>query len=421
MALHEFLIETFYFLIATLALVPLFKKLNLGSMLGYIVAGVIVGPMSLGLIDSTDNIVQLAEVGITLLLFIVGLELSPARLKQLRSSIIFEGGLQMGLSTLVFTAIGIAVGLSSYSALVIGVSLSLSSTAFALSYMNETSQLTLSHGQSSLSILLFQDLIIVPLLALIPLLSINSSSHQIINMTEMAIKFGLFCGLIMLCFYVLKPAVSFIKKSQDQEISLAAFLFLIIGMALGMEKLGLSMPMGAFIAGAFLANSEVKIQIKTLTVPFKGVLMGLFFMTLGMNLELNFLMNNLAKIALLSFSIIALKTIILSIIGKFSHGSFKSGLKVGFIISQGGEFGVVVLASAMKFNVVSAEINKLIVTSILITMTLAPFLARMTKFINNANASKLAQTEEHLEESNVIQLKKDDLAPEADEVAKKAA
>ncbi|MFT6067880.1 MAG: Kef-type K+ transport system membrane component KefB [Bacteriovoracaceae bacterium] len=403
--------DTFYFLIATLALVPLFKRLELGSMLGYIVAGILIGPMCLGLIDSSKSIVQLAELGITLLLFIVGLELSPARLKQLRKNIILEGGLQVTLTTLVFFFIGTTLGLSYQAAFLIGAALSLSSTAFALSHMTETSQLTLSHGQTSLSVLLFQDLLIVPLMAVVPLLATDPSSQQAMSLSSVAFKFGLFCSLILLCFFVLKPAISFIKKTQDPEISLAAFLFLMIGMAIGMEKIGLSMPMGSFITGAFLANTEIKTSIKSLTLPFKGILMGLFFMTLGINFDFNFISENLQQVALLSIGIILTKSIILIGIGRVRNGNFKTGIKVSLLISQAGEFGVVLMGSALHFNIIDTPVNKLVSTSILVTMIAAPFLVKMTSLIRNSVKTEEVVPEEtpEVEEtpntSNVVPLK----------------
>ena len=181
MSIHELFIDTFYFLFATLALIPIFRWLKLGSMLGYIVAGALIGPACLGLIDNSKSIFQLAELGIILLLFIVGLELSPARLKVLYKDMMIEGAPQMILTTLIFSCIGFYLGLMPIAALIVGVSLALSSTAFALSYLSNSGQMTLSHGQSSLSILLFQDLLIVPILAIIPIIGDSSNTPKIFN------------------------------------------------------------------------------------------------------------------------------------------------------------------------------------------------------------------------------------------------
>lgn len=411
MVLHDFLIDTVYFLVATLALVPLFKYLKLGSMLGYIVAGVIIGPMALGLIDNSKSIVQLAELGITLLLFIVGLELSPARLKQLRNNIIIEGGLQMGVTTLAFFAIGVGLGLSYTSAFVIGVALSLSSTAFALSHMSDTSQLTLSHGQTSLSILLFQDLLIVPFLAILPLLSLNSGTQAPIVISEVLFKVALFGSLIAFCFFALKPAIAIIKRTQDPEISLAAFLSLILVMAIGMEKIGLSMPMGAFVAGVFLANSEVKTNIKSLTIPFKGILMGLFFMTLGVDLNFQFISTNFQQVIFLCLGIVITKSAVLTAIGKLRNGNFKSGMKVSLLLSQSGEFGVVVVGSALHLGILSAEVNKLVATSILITMVVAPFTAKLSRFLGVAVKVKESPIEIIPEETTSESANTDNVVP----------
>jgi monovalent cation:proton antiporter-2 (CPA2) family protein len=405
LGLHEFLVDTIYFLVATLVLVPIFKWLKLGSVLGYIVAGILIGPMGLELIDNSNSIVQLAELGITLLLFIVGLELSPARLKKLRKSIVFEGGLQMTISMLIFTGIGLLFNFDLKSVLIISIALSLSSTAFTLSYLTDNSQMTQSHGQSCLSILLFQDIIIVPVLALLPLLNFDNSIGEIVSIQTIMFKITIFSALILFCFFALKPVISLIKKTQDQEIYLASFLFLIIGMAMGMEKLGLSMPMGAFIAGIFLANSEIKKNIKSMTLPFKGVLMGLFFMTLGMELDFNFISNQWLKVTLLSLSIMMSKTTVLLIIGKIKSGKFSSGLKTGILLSQSGEFGIILIASALSANLIEMNLNKLLVTSILITMIISPFLARLTEKISSLPKHEHADDEKSsVELNNVIEL-----------------
>lgn len=402
MDLHEFLVDAFYFLLATLTFVPLFRWLKLGSMLGYITAGVLIGPMCLGLIDDSKSIYQLAELGIILLLFMVGLELSPIRLKALRKDIIVEGGFQMLLTTLTFSTIGFFMGLNLIPSFLVGIALSLSSTAFALTYLTDNSQLTLSHGQSSLSILLFQDLLIVPILALIPLFSVDSAVYETLSYSTLLFKIIIFCSLLIACFFVLRPAISFIRKTQDQEIYLAAFLFLIIGMAIGMEKAGLSMGIGSFIAGVLLANSDIKKNIKYMTNPFKGVLMGLFFMTLGMEFEFIFLTEHLGKIAFIFTTILITKSMILLVIGRVRNGNFKSGFKVSVLLSQGGEFGIVVLGSALHFNILNQEINKLLVSSIIITMVFSPFLARIAELINRSNKAEEDDSSEIIDSSNVI-------------------
>jgi Kef-type K+ transport system membrane component KefB len=401
LSIHELFIDTFYFLFATLALIPIFRWLKLGSMLGYIVAGALIGPACLGLIDNSKSIFQLAELGIILLLFIVGLELSPARLKVLYKDMMIEGAPQMILTTLIFSCIGFYLGLMPIAALIVGVSLALSSTAFALSYLSNSGQMTLSHGQSSLSILLFQDLLIVPILAIIPIIGDSSNTPKIFNFSAIALKVAFFCSLITLCIFILKPAISFIRKTQDPEIILAAFLFLIIGMAICMEKLGLSMAMGSFLAGIFLANSEVKTNIKKLTIPFKGILMGLFFMTLGMKFEFNFLIEYIREVSLIITGIFVIKGVILFTIGKIRNGSYKSGFKLSLIISQGGEFGIVVLAAALQFNILNQEVSKLLVTSILITMAISPLLAKLSEFSYMPNKT-LATTSQDVDLSNVV-------------------
>ena len=155
-------------------------------------------------------------------------------------------------------------------------------------------------------------------------------------------------------------------------------------MAIGMEKIGLSMPMGSFITGAFLANSEVKTNIRNLTLPFKGILMGLFFMTLGINLEIKFIIENIQQVGLLCLAIVLTKSFILTAIGRIRSGNYKTGIKVSLLLSQAGEFGIVVVGSALQFNIISTEVNKLVATSILLTMIIAPFIARMTNLLGSS-------------------------------------
>lgn len=385
MGSQEIIIDVFYFLVASLTFVPLFKWFKLGAVLGYITAGILIGPMGLGLIYNSESISELSEFGIILLLFIVGLELSPIRLKTLRKSIILDGGMQMGLSTLIFAGLGAYLGLDTISAAIIGLALSLSSTAFVLSYLSESSQLTLSHGQTSLSVLLFQDIIIIPILAIIPLLSQGGShTEELFTFSMIFSKFFLLSSLLIICVFILRPAISFVKKTQDPEIFLAACLFLVVGMAVGMDKVGLSKALGAFMAGVSLANSEVKKDIKNITLPFKGMLMGLFFMTLGMELKWDFLKENMGTISFICICIFVIKSSVLLVIGKLRNGSFRNGMKLGLLLSQSGEFGLVVLATALHAHLLESHLSKVLVSCITLTMLVAPLLARLTTTLNSS-------------------------------------
>jgi len=373
-------------------------------------AGILIGPMALGLIDNSKSIFQLAELGIILLLFMVGLELSPLRLKTLRKDIILEGGSQMFLTTFIFSTIGVYLGLNFIAAFIVGFSLSLSSTAIVLFYLKDSSQLTLSHGQTSLSILLFQDIIIIPVLALIPILSNDGHNiTELLSFSSIAFKSSIFFSLIIFCLFILRPALTFIKKTQEPEIFLAACLFLIIGMAIGMDQIGFSKAMGAFIAGMFLANSEIKQDIKNVTLPFKGMLMGLFFMTLGIELNLNFLVEHINQIGFICLSIFIIKSIILLGIGWIRNGSYTSGIKLSLLISQGGEFGLVVLATALQFNLLNQDITKLLITCITLSILIAPLLAQITGMFKTTNQNQESDSNKIVEEqtidsSNVIPL-----------------
>jgi Kef-type K+ transport system membrane component KefB len=361
-------------------------------MLGYIVAGIIIGPTCLGLIDETKSIVELGEIGITLLLFVVGLELSPMRLKALRSSILTLGGSQVIVTTLLFSGVSYYFGQSLVSSLVIGLALSLSSTAFALSYLTNRGQLTNGHGQISLSILLFQDIVIVPILAILPLMQLGDSSVAQINWTMVLAKGVGVAALVAFCMYPLKQVISLVRGTQDSEIILGAFLFFIISMSMGMEKLGFTMSIGAFIAGVSLANSEVKSDLYRTITPFKGILMGLFFMTLGIDMNFSYIAGNSISVAAIVFGIFALKAIALFAISALKATNKKSMLKVSLLLFQTGEFGIVVLERAGNLNIINEATTQMLGTSVLLTMVISPLILRVTEIAANYAQAPVAET-----------------------------
>lgn len=368
-------------------------------MLGYIVAGIIIGPATLGLIDQSKSIVQLGEIGITLLLFIVGLELSPGRLRVLRSSIVKLGGAQVIVTSAVFSSICYFFGFTLPQSLTIGLALSLSSTAFALSYLTNSNQLTASHGQASLSILLFQDLIIVPVLALIPLATLGGG-ESVLSWQSIFYKSLGIAGMLFFCAYPLKHAISYIKRTQDREITLAAFLFFIISMSMGMEKFGFSMSIGAFVAGVFLANSEVKTDLYRSISPFKGILMGLFFMTLGIDVNFSYIGEHLSTLLKIVAAIVLVKGAIVGAMAYFKSFNNKSLFKMSFLLFQTGEFGIVVLERAGHLKIFNAETTQLFVTSALITMVISPLVIRLSDSL----LEKQVQVEESPAPDNVIDL-----------------
>ena len=277
------LAEAAIFLAAAVVTVPIFRKLRLGAVLGYLAAGVIIGPWALRLVTDVDNILHFAELGVVLLLFVIGLELQPSRLWVLRKAVFGLGGAQVAVTGAVLAAVGLALGQSWQSALVTGLGLAMSSTAFVLQVLAERKQLTTRHGRAAFAILLFQDLSVIPLLALIPLLSTGPTMPQSGNLWLAAGQaVAVIVAVILGGRLLLRPILRTIADSGIQEIFTAAALLVVIGISLLMVGVGLSMSLGAFLAGVLLADSEYRHELEANIEPFKGLLLGLFFISVGM-------------------------------------------------------------------------------------------------------------------------------------------
>jgi Kef-type K+ transport system membrane component KefB len=390
MSTESILIDCVYFLAATLTFVPLFRLAGLGSTLGYLTAGLALGPDLLGIIDNSNFIFKLGDFGIILLLFVIGLELSPRRLSQLKSRIFIDGSLQFIFTTALVTFILLQLNYNFSESFILAAAFSLSSTAFVLFYLKDSKQLTLSYGQSSFGILLFQDLIIIPLLILIPFMETGATQVTQIDLTSVL---GTFAGLaIIIAFghFALKPLVSMIHKKNDHEVFSAACLLIVLGTSLLITKLGLSMALGAFMAGIFLSNFEFKKEVENVILPFKGMLLGTFFMSFGLQFKISFIQENIVQIAVMTSIILIAKSIVLTVVGKFRLKDMKKGAKLALIMSQGGEFGFVVIASAMSHGILTSELSKLATTSILFTLFLAPILSKVSEFIGQQEKNQEA-------------------------------
>jgi monovalent cation:proton antiporter-2 (CPA2) family protein len=272
------------FLGAAVLMVPLFKRLGLGAVLGYLVAGVLIGPSGFGLISDVTAIYHFGEFGVVLLLFIIGLELQPSRLWVLRRSVFGLGSAQVLITALVLAAAGVALGLELKMAIIAGLGLSLSSTAFVLQILAEKNQLTARHGRESFAILLFQDLAVIPLLALLPLLGVTEVQAAPAN-RWLSIAQALVVIVVVVAGgrVLLRPVFKAVAASRSQEIFTAAALLVVIVTALLMQQVGLSMALGVFLAGVLLADSEYRHELEADIEPFKGLLLGLFFVTVGMS------------------------------------------------------------------------------------------------------------------------------------------
>lgn len=362
-------------LTAAVVAVPVARRLGLGAVLGYLAAGAAVGPRALGLIGDVDAILHFAELGIVLLLFIIGLELQPARLWTMRKLMFGLGGAQVLLTGGVLTVIGHAFGLSVPAAAVVGLALSLSSTAFALQMLAETSQLTTRHGRTAFAILLFQDLAAIPLIALVPALAGTpmgpmASTGWSAGLQTVAVVAAVAVGGRVL----LRHAFRAVARARVQEVFTAAALLTVIATTLLMAELGLSAALGAFIAGVLLADSEYRHALEADLEPFKGLLLGLFFMAVGMSLNLGLIAAEPGTLALLVAALVAAKIAVLYPLGRAAGLDARGARTAALAISQGGEFAFVVLGAAVGAALLPRADADLLIAVVTLSMVTTPLL-----------------------------------------------
>ncbi|MGB0452914.1 MAG: cation:proton antiporter [Bacteriovoracaceae bacterium] len=393
------LVDLFYFFSASVLFIPIFRLLGLGSVLGYLFAGIALGPSALGFFHQSAHIQETSEIGVILLLFVIGLELSPARLKSLRKSIVLEGSVQFLVTTFALTGASYYFIQELLPSALIGMTLSLSSTAFALISLRESGNLTKSYGASSFSILLFQDLIIIPILTIIPFLNPETNLSESLSFSLFLKKFLLATSLVLTSRYALNPVLKWIKETQTKEIFFSTTMLLIFGSAIALEHLGLSKALGAFLIGIFLSTTEFKLEIQKVTLPLKSMLMGAFFMGFGLSLDLNYIKEHLLQISAITFAFMFTKTLILTVMGKIKHKSWRQGLSMGLLIGQGGEFGLLILGAAVSINAVSLEINQMLISSITLSLFVSPFLSKAVNWINQ----QPRQEEKKETENNLLQ------------------
>jgi CPA2 family monovalent cation:H+ antiporter-2 len=354
------LISALYYLLAAVIAVPLFKRLGLGSILGYLFAGVVLGPHALGIIEDPESVLHFAEYGVILLLFVIGLELAPEKLWSMRNHILVLGGSQVLLTGLVI-GVGLAMLLALPLALVLGLTLALSSTALAIQLMSEERILASPLGRKGFSILLLQDLAVIPILIAVSVLApgATGATTPAWHVTILALV-----GVVVFGRFGLSEVLAAVARSNNREVMTAASLLIVIGVAVLMNSVGLSMGLGAFLAGIMLANSDYRHQLESDIEPFKGMLLGLFFIAIGMTLNLALLWSNPLRIVVLALGLVFVKTAIITAILRWRHVSLKEGVQLGLMLSQGGEFAFVVLSQgqqAMLFDAALAEQLTLIV------------------------------------------------------------
>ncbi|MEZ5573992.1 MAG: monovalent cation:proton antiporter-2 (CPA2) family protein [Halioglobus sp.] len=360
-------------LLAAVIIVPLAARLGLGAVLGYLLAGVLVGPWTLGVIGQVDQVMHVAEFGVILLLFVIGLELRPTRLWALRKSIFGVGSAQVLLCAAVLAGFSLLTGQVLTTAIVVGLVLALSSTAFALQLIADRGEMTARWGRSAFGTLLFQDLAVVPLLALLPLLG-SSGDGQGIDWVQIVISVSVLMAVVLAGRFVLRQVLRIAARSQVREILTATALLVAFGTAFLLEAAGLSMALGAFIAGVLLADSEFRHQLEADIEPFKGLLLGLFFISVGMSLNLGLLRSDSGSVALLVVGIVAIKLTVLFLLGRWNGLDTRDSVKLGIALSQGGEFAFVLFGVALTAGLMSHAQVDLHIVAVSLSMVVTPLL-----------------------------------------------
>jgi glutathione-regulated potassium-efflux system ancillary protein KefC/glutathione-regulated potassium-efflux system protein KefB len=376
------------FLAAAVIAIPIFRRFKLGSVLGYLTAGIIIGPASLGLISSIDATQNIAQFGIVLLMFVIGLELQPSRLWVLRKSIFGLGSAQVAVTAVCIGAAAYFVFEQTWqSALVTGFALSMSSTALALQLLAERGQLNSQFGRSAFSILLFQDVSVMPLLALLPLLAVASAKTAGPG-GWLVVKFiAVLATVIIGGRYVLRPMLRIIAASGVAEAFTAAGLLIVLGTALLVSQVGLSLSLGAFLAGVLLADSEFRHELEADIEPFKGLLLGLFFISVGMSANLELVREKPLLIIGLTIGFMLLKISILWAIGRLSGLSRAASRGLSISLPSGGEFAFVLFGLAATLKIMDTEIAELLVLVVTASMILSPMLLALYDVTFKANES----------------------------------
>ncbi len=357
------------FLGAALVMVPLLKRTGLASVIGYLATGVLLGPHVMGLISDTHEVLEFSEFGVVMLLFLIGLELQPSRLWVLRHSVFGLGGLQVLLTGLLFMGAGLIAGFSPAISFLVGFGLAMSSTAFVLQLLSEKNQLTSQHGRKAFAILLFQDLAVVPLLAAIPLLAGKSAAISWMDAGKIMLVAALFA---ISSRTLVRPAFRFIASAGAREMFTAAALFIVIGSAILTELLGVSMAMGAFAAGVLLADSEYRHELEASLQPFKGLLLGLFFIAVGMTADVALLAREPLAMIGLALLLMTLKFLLLMLIGRLSGADLHCNVHLGVALSQGGEFAFVLFTAAASGKLLPPALAEQLILVVTLSMALTP-------------------------------------------------
>ncbi|EMQ4462080.1 TPA: glutathione-regulated potassium-efflux system protein KefC [Klebsiella pneumoniae] len=374
------LIQALIYLGAAALIVPIAVRLGLGSVLGYLIAGCIIGPWALRLVTDAEAILHFAEIGVVLMLFVIGLELDPQRLWKLRASVFGGGALQMVACGVLIGLFCMLLGLRWQVAELIGMTLALSSTAIAMQAMNERNLTVSQMGRSAFAVLLFQDIAAIPLVAMIPLLAASGGATSLMAFALSALKVAAALALVVvLGRYLTRPLLRFVARSGLREVFSAVALFLVFGFGLLLEEVGLSMAMGAFLAGVLLASSEYRHALESDIEPFKGLLLGLFFIGVGMSIDFGTLVTHPLRIVILLVGFLAIKMLMLWLIARPLGVPRAQRRWFAVLLGQGSEFAFVVFGAARMADVLDGEWAKALALSMAATPILLVLLTRLEK------------------------------------------
>ncbi len=378
---HALFAEVLILLGGAVLAAPIFKRLGLGTILGYLAAGVVIGPI-LHYIHDGEEILGVAELGIVFLLFLIGLELQPSRLWQLRREIFGLGTVQVMTTGLALTALALLIGVEGWqAALIIGFGLALSSTAFALQILDEKGDTNTRYGQRAFSLLLFQDLAIVPLLAVIPLLAKQAPEDTTTAFQDFMVAIAAILSMLVIGRYVLNPLFQVIARTGAREAMIAAALFVVLGSATLLQFAGLSMAMGAFLAGVLLSESSYRHELEADIEPFRGILLALFFMAVGLSLDIDVVYRNYQVILVAVPALMVVKAIVIYLICRMGRSPHNDAVRVALLLLQGGEFGFVLFSAAASAGVFSSAVASLLIVIVTVSMALTPIAALLSSVL----------------------------------------
>ena len=388
------MLDATIFLGAAVILIPLAKRFGIATVLGYLFTGLLLGPSFLKVAGNPDDLLHFSEFGVVLLLFIIGLELQPSRLWALRQQIFVLGGLQVIVTGVVLMLLSwyfLDIRLS--NSFVIGFGLALSSTAFVLQLLGEKKQLATTHGQQAFTILLFQDIAVIPLLAALPFLS--GAQEQNYDWIYFAKVISIFAGMIFVSRFVVRPFFKFVASSNATELLTATALFIVLGVSLLMNYIGLSMALGAFLTGVLLADSEYRHELQASIEPFKGLLLGLFFMSVGMLINVKLIVAKPLLIIGLAGLLMLIKFVVLTIIARLMGNKNESSIRLGVTLAQGGEFAFVLFSVATAQHLLTREQQNILNLVVTVSMAMTPLAFLLLEKIGNPIFAKAKPSKEY--------------------------